>query len=475
MAESTGPSGLKDCDLVVRNGYVVTLDEARTIYRTGAVAIDGRTIAAVGAERDVLAAFRPRRVIDAHGAPVHPGFIDAHNHIVHQSCRGVFVDTMASDSQPVSFADWKADAHDEDEHAAAALAGVEMLRGGFTTFIEPGTAFSTDAVAAAAEAVGVRGAVTEPYLWDQVEIMEYAGGLRSDRLMGRAPPSTERCLELMGGELYRNKDPDALVTGYVSLYGEGTASDELERAAAAFARKNGVVFQQHEGYLPSIAKVHRENYGHSRITHLAELGVLDDNTTLIHMYALFDEDEDTIVDSGLSIVWCPFVYLVLAISGDARCRMPALHARGVNTALATDGALDCTIGVAAEAAHMVARNAHTPLATTAILEMLSIEAARASGLGARIGSLEVGKRADVVIRSVTAAESQPGFNPVHQLALQARAGSVDTVIVDGRIVLKGGQPTRVDAGEIYRAALASVHRRVERLGLGTPNPWPVVE
>ncbi len=475
MTNTSGTGGPAVCDIIVRNGAVLTLDAERTVYASGAVAIEGNTIVAVGPERDILAAYRSPRTLDAGGAPVHPGFIDAHIHIGHHTCRGVFADTMASSKQPVSFADWKADVRAEDDFAAASLGCVELLRNGFTTFMEPGTSFHQDAVAEAVEAVGLRAALAEPYLWDRPDILELAGGLRSDSLLARATPTLDRALDTLGSQLYRNKDPNALVRGYICLYGEGTASDELERAAKAIARENGVNFQQHDGYLPTIAAVEKERLGHSRTTHLAELGVLDEDSALVHMSAIFDEDEDVLLKTGASVVWCPVAYFTLGISPDAPTRMAGMHRRGINVALGLDGALDCAIGDAARTAHLVARNAQDFVPPSALLEMQTCRAAKATGYDDIAGSLEVGKRADIVIRSLEVAEMRPGYNPIHQLALTSRVGSVDTVLIDGRIVLRGGQVTNVDEGVVHAEALSSVQRRVERLGMGTISDWPVVE
>ena len=461
------------CDLVVRNAYVLTLNAERTIYASGAIAITGNSIVAVGPEREVLAAYRGNRVIDAHGAPVHPGFIDAHNHVVHITGRGVFDEIHAAE-QKVNFADWKASVTDEDEFVSGQLAFVEMIRNGFTMFVEPGTVFEPDAVAAAAESVGIRGAVAEPYLWDQVEVMDHVASLKSQSLLDRAPPTLERGLDLLGSQLWRNKDPDALVHGYISLYGEMTASDELELAAKKIADENGVVFQQHLGYMPSIASAEKQRLGHSQVTHLAELGVLDENSTLIHMYALYDEDEQTILDSKLSIVWCPNMYLLLGISDDAQLRLPDLYHRGVNCAIGTDALLDVAAGDAGSIASLVARDASLPLSWGNMLEMQTICGARSIGLGDLTGSLEPGKRADLVIRTADAPETHPMTNPLHQLAFTRGAGIVDTVIVDGQIVSRHGHATQVDEGVVFAEARACVERRMNRLGLRTGGHWPVV-
>ena len=462
------------CDILVRNGYVISMDAERRIFAPGAVAITGSRITAVGPERELLQRYRGRRAFDAGGAVVHPGFIDAHNHIVHGTCRGVFADTAGSGRLKVSFADWKADVTPEDEYVAAMLAGLEMLRNGFTMLIEPGSVFEPDAVAEAATLTGVRTLLAGCYLWDQVEVMRHLGGLESRMLYDRAPPRLERCLDELGNQLHRNRDPEALARGYVALYGLGTASDELLRAAKALADDAGVAFHQHEGYYPAATEADRERLGRSRIVHLQEQGVLGPNATLVHMAVMDEEEIAPIKESGTSIVWCPLAFQKTGISDQARCRHPELYRDGINVALGTDGALECTIGDAALSAFHLAASTRTPVTPAMLLEMQTVNAARAAGLSDQVGSLEPGRRADLVIRSASAAETGPGVNPVHQLALTSRAGTIDTVIVNGEVVFHGGRSTRLDEAEVRAAARRSVEQRMARLGLDTSLAWPIV-
>jgi len=461
------------CDVLVKNGFVITMDRERRCFSPGAVAIRGRRILAVGPEAEILAAYRSDRSIDAHGATVHPGFIEPHVHIVHGTCRGIFANTAASSSQRVSFADWKADVTPEDEHVATRLAALEMLRNGFTCFVEPGTVFDSDAVAAAAEAAGVRGMLAGPYLWDQVEIMKYLGGLESRSLYDRAPPDHDRCVKDLGRELHRNRDEDALVRGYVSVYGLGTASDSLLKAGKALADENGVVFQQHENMIPESTAADSERLGKGRIAHLADLGVLGANVSLIHMNLVNDCEVQLLEENATSIIWCPVGYLRLGLMGRVVCRMPELDRRGINVAAGVDGALDASIGAAGAAAFLVAAGAGDPLSPEAVLEMQTINAARSAGIHDRVGSLEPGKRADIVIRSGTAPDLQPGVNPVHQLVLTGHSGNVDTVFVDGELVYRHGQSTRLDEGLVFEEARASVEARMGRLALAPGFAWPV--
>jgi cytosine/adenosine deaminase-related metal-dependent hydrolase len=460
----------RSCDTIITNGVVITVDAKRRVFESGAIAISDRRIAAVGPADEIGGAWRGRRTLDARGGVVHPGFIDAHNHIVHTTCRGI-LDLPQKYPTKVPFADWKADVTAEDEHAGTQLSCLEMLRQGFTTFIEPGTAFDNDAVAEAAESIGVRGLLAGCYIWDQVEIMKHLGPLDSRKLYGRAPASLDRCLDQLGSELHRNKKPDALVRGYVSCYGLGTASDRLLCAAQKLADESGVIFQQHEGYVPVHSRADRERLGKPRIQHLHDIGVLTKNSCLIHMNVMDEEDMNLILAAGTKVIWCPAAYLQLGISDEAPCRLPALREKGGSVALGIDGALNCLIGDAGHCAYLIAASIRKPLTPAAIIEMQTIEAAFAAGLEKEIGSLEPGKRADIVIRDSASPETFPAVNPVHQLALTSRSGTVNSVIVDGRIVYRRGHSTLVDEEAVLANTQASVKRRMSRLGLTPTQYW----
>jgi cytosine/adenosine deaminase-related metal-dependent hydrolase len=472
MAEQGRPAGQEPapCDIMVTNGYVVTMDGSRRIFAPGAVAIAGRRIAAVGPEREIRARYRASRSFDAGGAVVHPGLIDPHLHIVHGSCRGVFSNPAVP--QPVTFPDWKADVTPDDEHVATKLAALEMLRRGFTCFIEPGTVFDGDAVAGAAATVGVRGLLSGPYLWDQLELMEYMGGLRGGALFQRVPPDLDRCLAQLGRELDRNRNPDALVRGYVSVYGLGTASDRLLQAAKACADQAGVVFHQHEGYVPEASAEDRRRLGKPRIVHLEDLGVLGSNATLIHMSVMGEDEVAPVRRTGTSMVWCPIATMHLTMAKGVPCRLPGLYKQGVNIALGVDGAQDVTVGTAGLLAYHVAQGFGEPIAPEHVLEMQTVAAAQVAGMEAEIGSLEPGKRADLVIRG-HGIESYPATNPVHQLMLTAGPGSAETVIVDGEVVLHAGTSTRLDERAVAEEAKTSVLRRLSRLGLSSGLGWQV--
>ncbi len=464
--------GKSSCDILIHGGQVITVDPGRNIYRPGAVAITGSRIVDVGPDDELGGRFAARLTMDARGGIVHPGFIDAHNHIVHATCRGVFGSIHEQGSSPVNFADWKAGVTDQDEAAATAMAGLEMLRGGFTMFIEPGSLFSTWAGAEAAERVGLRALLAPPYLWDRHETFDAIPALVSPSLVARAPTDLDRSLRELDAELHRNQDPEALVRGYIFIYGLGTASPELLRAAHSCARDSGVPLHLHAGYVPKEAEIFRAMTGTSQLVHLQGLGVLDERTVIVHANALDEADEAAARESGCQIVWCPTAFFSLGIGPDASFRMAKRYRRGTRVSLGTDGAFDCTPAETMLAAHFASHNYSDPVSPGTLIEMQTINAAAAAGLEAELGSLEPGKRADVVVRSSLVAEAYPSDNPLHLLALTMGTGSVDTVVVNGQVVFTGGESARVDEREVYRSVSHSVAARARRLGIDPGPEWP---
>jgi 5-methylthioadenosine/S-adenosylhomocysteine deaminase len=465
--------GRRHCDLLVRNAHILTMNDARTVYPRGALAMSGRDIVAVGPERDVLATWRAGRTLDAGGGVVHPGLVEAHYHMTLHLTRGTLSDAPhvvdpagGGDGQIGLYSQWFNALDDDEEYANALLAAVEMARNGVTCFMEPGTVFSTDAVAAAVDAVGIRGSLADPFLWDHPE------GLSMAREIDRAPATTEHCLDLLGNELRRNADPDARVRGHVAIYGTGTMTDELAVAAKQCADEAGVVLTLHQNFEPPDAAFDDERYRRPGVEYLAELGVLGRHTSLAHMNILRDGEIEALRAAGAGIVWHPGNYLFYGISASVPCRVPELVERGVRVALMTDVAKVWAIGEMGWVGYLTARMGEDFLSSEQILEMQTRGGAESVGLADRIGSLEPGKRADVVIRGLDVPEAYPGTDPVRETVLVSRSKSVDTVIVDGEIIVRGGRLTRMDEHVAYDLARTSARRLAERLDLPRPGSWP---
>jgi cytosine/adenosine deaminase-related metal-dependent hydrolase len=459
------------CDILVRNGCVLTLDADRTVYADGAIAIRGNVIVAVGADADITRSWQATREIAAHGAIVHPGFVDAHLHVNAQTCRGYFRGDTSKGEKGPNYADWKAALEPEDEAAATSLAAIEMFRHGITTFVEPGSAFEPDAVAAAAAAAGIRSSLADPYLWDDTETMASIPGLLSPSLAARVPPDAKRCRKLLGGQLFRNKDAEGITHGHVALYGEGTATDELFRAGKAVADDAGVVLNSHIGFDIGLAVAMEKRWGKPRFQHLAALGVLGPNTMFVHMNLIRDEEVAPILDSGLTMVWCPFAYASRGTPLQHPTRIPELRKRGAAVAIGTDSARQSSAGDAGYLAFLLSAAAGHALQPEDVIELQTLGGARAAGLAKIIGSIEPNKRADIVMRAADAPELGPGIDPAHQLIAVGHGPTADTVLVNGRIVMRKGRATLLDEEAVIDRARASAKSVASRLGLRQPGNW----
>ncbi len=445
------------CDLIVRNAYVITMDGERTVHERGAVAIDGAVIAAVGSAAEIEAAYRGRRVIDAGGAAVHPGFVDTHFHSTVHIVSKLFGDAAASSR---GAGPWVAERYTrlhnqrgaEDDLASTLLACAEMLRAGFTAFMEPGSCFAQDLCAEGIEAIGMRASLCESYLMDvkgpQLSAIE------------RAPLDLDRCLADLGNQLRRNADPDALVRGHVAIYGMGSQSEELTRAAKACADENDAPFTMHQSQCADDAEFDAERFGSHPMVYWQEIGVLDSRCVMVHMNHLWEDELDPIVDSGMTPVWVPGNTFYYATRREVPSRMAELFHRGVNVTLGQDVSKAWAFGQGTLLAYYIAREEGHYLSPADLIQIQTINGARAMGLEDRIGSLEPGKRADIVIRTTDLPEAYPLTFPERGIALQALSKAVDTVLVDGRVVLRGGRLTNMDEAVIYADAQASAERLV---------------
>ncbi|MDX8463304.1 amidohydrolase family protein [Mesorhizobium humile] len=465
----TGKPGSESCDILIRNGYLLTMDAERTVYSCGAVAINDKTIIAVGRDAELSTRFRPRRLFDAKGAVIHPGFIDCHYHANIHLIRGIAPDDPKT-TAPLPFFEWTNQLEDEDEYIQTQVVSLEMLRRGYTFFLEPGTVYEPDAAAAAVESVGVRAGLADPYLWDVSD----AGNSRPSNT-ARIPNDAERAFKVLGRQLARNKDPDGLVRGHVAIYGEGSQSEQLMRAAKECADAAGVTFTMHHNFTVEQAERDDARFGGgSSMVHFARCGLLGPNSLFVHMNVIRDDEISAILDSRMSLVWHPGNAMYYGISSDKKPRIPELIDQGCNVVFGVDVAKVWTFGGLEHIGYLVARQDKRYIPSTRLLEMRTAHAARALGLSEMIGSIEVGKRADIVIRSNREPETLPSINPVQELLLTGHSTFASTVFVNGKLVLLGGQSTQLDQEAVLAAAREMAGRVLKRAGYIPRLSWPVI-
>ncbi len=451
--------------ILIEHAVIVTMDAERRLFRDGSVLIDGERIVQVGRAADVRPPRTPERVIDGRGHLVLPGFIDTHVHLSEHLSRGLMPDEVPVDRYvPDWYVPLYANISPEEEMAAAQLACLEMLRTGTTTFCEAGTLFDVAAAARAVDTVGLR-AILGRWTWD------LASG------PGRMAQSTDEALRLTEEVLAEvNGRMSSRVRAWPLLIGFGTCSERLIRGAHALAERHGTGW----GMMQFASHPSRKTADTLPLAALDAWGVLGARTKLAHMVHVDDADIALLARRDVKIAHCPSAALKHVKGLSAHGRFADMLDAGVCVSLGGDsanGSNHFDMLRLMYLAALVAKDARVDPAVMPperVLEMATIHGARALGLEREIGSLEPGKRADLVVFDLDLPEWRPLLDPVNTLVYSASAASVRTVLVDGLVVLEDRRVTTVDEGEV----LARVERLsapyLARAGLAPRPKWPTL-
>ncbi len=452
--------------ILVEHATVVTVDAGRRILTDGSILVDGRDIVQVGPAAAVRPPRAPDRVIDGRRRVVAPGFVDTHVHLTEHLSRGLMADDI-----PVAryLPDWLLPLYStvtpEEEQAAALLACVEMVRTGTTTFCEAGTLFDVPAVADAVEQAGLR-AILGRWTWD---------------LPGAWPPrlqqTTEEALALTADVLGKvHGRAEGRIGAWPLLLGFGTCSEPLMQGARALAERHGTGWGMMQRALhPRLGT--RDTIPLAR---LDDLGLLGPATKLAHMVHLDDGDVARLARRGVKIAHCPSAGLKHTKGLAAHGRFPEMVDAGVCVSLGGDSGngsnhLDMLrLMYLTATVYKDARGDVGVMPAERVLEMATIRGAEALGLERRIGSIEPGKRADLVLYDLDTPEWRPLLNPVNNLVYAASGSSVRTVLIDGRVVLDEGRLTTLDERALYDRVERLSREHVRRAGVPVESKWPVV-
>lgn len=455
--------------LFIDNGIVVTMDEDRRVLEPGAVLVRDGRVAAVGEREEVARLAGDAQVIDAKNMAVIPGLIDSHGHAGHAMVKSL----GAGDPKTWVEACLKIYAHGSDGafwKAEARLAALERLKAGVTTSVSlfgGGTDLirndSPEYVLGYCDAldeVGLRSYIAmgpnrppHPHTFTHLESGDHRSlGLAEqmntvrDSVLARPGGGDARVQICMVSPVFRPTEP-------------GDTSSEAERkelidAVMALRDELGVIYTQ-DG--------HREG----SIALSRELGGIAPISLFSHSVDLTEEDMASAVERGVVIVHNPSA--IMSIRG--RCPVPELLDMGVNVVLGSDGAAPDRgydmFRHMAQCMHYHRRHFRDAsiLPAGKVFEMATIDAARGLGRADELGSIEVGKRADIVLVDLFKPHLMPINMPVMRLAHFANAADVDTVIVDGEILMRGRKPTRLDERAVLEDAQEQMDRTIERNNL----------
>lgn len=454
---------------IIAGGDVVTMNPTRDVLAGGSVVVDDSdgTIVAVGSTTALRTAHPDAEVLDATGCVVTPGMINAHQHLTGDPlARSCIPDLLAPG---VSIFSWSVPLHGahspDDDEVSATLCAIESVQNGVTTLVEAGTVAHPDRVVAAMEAVGVRGTIgvwgwdieTGPFTAPAAEVLD-----RQRAVVTRWP---------RGG----------LVEGWVTLVGHDLASDELLAGAADLTRELGTSMTMHLSPTSSDPERYLERTGRRPVTHLHHLGVLGPHLLLAHGVWLDDEEIELVLDTRTAIAYCPWAYLRLGQGVTRAGRHADIVERGGRVALGCDASNAGDVADilrAAAAAAGIARDTRidpTRFGAHEAFELATIAGAEAVGLADRIGSLETGKQADIVVHRTDGWGWTPRGDVGLQLVWGTDGRSVRDVLVAGRQVLRDGRVVTVDAEAVWRDAGARQQALFDRAGISPLHRWPTID
>ena len=432
-------------DMLVRGGDVVTMDRSRARIDDGAVAVADGAIVAVGDWTQLRAAHPAAIVVGDASALVTPGYVNAHQHVTGdrlvQSCI-----PDAIDSQSAIF-DWAVPIHashtGDDDELSASLAAAEALVNGITCTIEAGTVAHPERVVSALTAAGMRARVGR-WGWD---VADAPFAMPADEVLDRAR------------ELLERTPPGGLVEAGVTLVGHDLMSDDLLVGASELARRHGAGLTFHISPHGGDALSYLDRTGRRPVDHFDRLGALGPHVLLAHAVHLDEAEMQVVLDREVGVASCPWAYLRLAQGFVAHHRHDWLYANGGRLAIGCDAenagdAVD-VLRAASLFVGLVRDRSMDAFSMTAddALALATIRGAEAVGMAPRIGSIEVGKRADLVVHDRTGPAFTPrADDPVLQLMWGSDGRSVRDVVVDGRHVVRDGVCVSVDVAGLRAAA-----------------------
>ncbi|HJZ68501.1 MAG TPA: amidohydrolase [Blastocatellia bacterium] len=424
-------------DLIIRSATVVTMDASSGIIESGAVAIKGERIVAVGTNSDISAKYSSSRTINAAGKVVMPGLINTHTHVPMVLFRGIADDLVLMEwLQKYIF---PAEAKNVDEQFVrwgAKLGCLEMILGGTTTYVD--MYYFEDAIADETARAGMRAVLGET-------LIDF-------------PAPDNKTWE--AGMAYVDKfaakwKGHSLITPAIAPHSAYTVSTDHLKQAHSFSQRVGVPLVIHVAEDPAEVKTIKERYGASPVAYLERIGLLDERVIAAHMVWPTSDDIKTLAKRSVGVAHCPQSNMKLA-AGTAP--VPQMLKAGVAVGLGTDGAASNNdlnlweeIDTAAKLHKLISMDTTVVNAREA-LEMATIRGARAIHQEKDIGSLEAGKRADLIIVGMDSVHQTPLYSVYSQLVYATKASDVETVIINGRVVMENRRVTTIDERSVRTKA-----------------------
>lgn len=423
--------------ILIKNITIITQDKNRQIIKDGAIVIEKDKIKEIGKSRDLEKKYRKAgKVIDGKGKVALPGLINAHGHLAMTLLRG-YADDLALEDWWMNFV-YPVESRfgREEVYWGSLLAMAEMIKSGTTCFSD--FYYYQSEVAKAARQIGMRGVLGCAFL--DVPTFEYKNNEAAFKMAEKIAKAMEN---------------DNLIRVLVAPHMFQTTSLKTYRQVKDFARKNNLLLQTHTSETKQEVDFSLKKFKQRPVEVLAKNKILDKKTSLAHCCWLDSREIKILAKSGASAVHCPVSNMKLA---SGFMPLPEMLKAGVNVALGTDSACSNNNLDMLEEMKMAAlihkghRLDPTIVNSQTVLDMATINGAKALGWDKEIGSLEPGKKADLIIIDFNRPHLAPIHNIVSHLVYSALGGDVETTIINGKIVMENRRLKRANEKRIFNMA-----------------------
>jgi len=463
----------QEVDLLIERGIVLPMTAADELIWDGAVAVEGTRIVEVGTTAKLRRRYSARQTIDAHEHLVMPGLVNTHMHLFGAFARGLVNDLSFTPWIQKKFYVTSKGLNPDNYYLGTQFTSIEMLKTGTTAFLDCGTYQGLEEPAVrGVEKAGIRAVLARAMADVSDELAEY---------LSRSDTVTRENLE-HAHEFIREFDKSAngRIRAWPCPIQVTSSSDELCTGSMELAERYDVGVVTHSNVDREDIEAHDLLFGSRPIERFESLGILNRRFVATHMAWLAEREVELVLTRKAAAIHCPSASMKGAYGALSNGRFPELIAAGGTVGLGTDGpAAACFLDMFREVnlaatGHKEARLDWTLISPYRALELATIGSARSMLMENEIGSLEPGKKADIILLDLMRPEMVPWHedNLLANLVYSGTGSIVDTVIVDGAVVVRGGEVKTMDEQAVLRQMQGEAPRFAELAREWDREFWP---
>ncbi|GAA0180387.1 amidohydrolase [Clostridium sediminicola] len=447
----------------IKNAYIVTMNQQYQVYKSGEILLNGDRIIAVGSRVNPILVNLNAEIIDAKGKIVMPGLINTHVHTSQQLGRGLGDDVNLLTWLHKRIWPYESNLTEEDSYISTLLCNLELIKSGVTAFAEPGGQFVSSMAKAVSES-GIRGMLAK-------SAMDNGKGL---------PASWQRTLQQEIETQEENikkfhNTADERIKVWLGIRTIFNASDNFIIRSKELADKYDVGVHMHVAEIKEEVEFVRETRGSTTVKHLENLGVLDKNFLAVHSVWLTNEEVEIFKNRQVKVSHNPAA--AMKVLGFAK--VPRMLREGVCVTIGTDGA-PCNNRMnmidemwLTSLIHKGWRLDPTIVKAEEILKMGTINGARAILDEENLGSLEAGKKADLIIINPNSVDMLPMHDGVANLISSMHSTNVESMICNGKWIMKNRKVLTIDEEAIIEEAKERAESICKRAGIVLPERFPI--